>query len=67
MALIDAIWPFSDLPENLPIYQSLAAHYPTLYPNRSACGIGFASEKYLKWQALQLAIYSAVAPLIDSK
>ena len=34
------------------------APYPLTY--RSASGIGYASKKYLKWQAIQLATHSIV-------
>ena len=34
---------------------------PMLQPYRSACGISYANQNYLEWQAIQLAIHSIVS------
>ena len=53
MAPTDAIWLFSGLTE----FWLLAC---LSSPCISACGIGYASEKYLKWWTIQLNNYRVV-------
>ena len=38
---------------------------PTLYPYRSACGIGYSSEKLSQMTTIQLAIHLTVGVHID--
>ena len=52
---------------------TLAHHFvvscppPTLPPCKSASGIDYPSKNYLKWRAIQLAIYSIVGAWIEYK